>query len=279
MPRYMVAVGMGDKSTLYAEVRVQPQIRLWQVNASAVGDSDQRWHEKTDTCHHGITEESKTETKIMVASSSFCSNLSAMPEIIFATSNAHKTQEVAAMLGDVWNVQSLCAYPGITLPEETGTTFEANAVIKAVGASVALPGLLILADDSGLEVDALNGEPGVYSARYAGVDATDADNRRKLKDELRKQASNSGRPFLGRFRCCLALVRDGQVLKATHGAVEGSLRLQEQGSGGFGYDALFQPVGYEDTFGVLSAEVKNSLSHRACAMAEMKAWLAGNLMP
>ncbi|MEQ1750835.1 MAG: RdgB/HAM1 family non-canonical purine NTP pyrophosphatase [Prosthecobacter sp.] len=199
-----------------------------------------------------------------------------MPELVFATSNAHKTQEVAAMLGDVWSVQSLRAHPGVTLPEETGTTFEANAIIKAVGASVALPGMLILADDSGLEVDALNGEPGVYSARYAGVDATDADNRRKLKDTLRLLANNAGMNFTGRFRCCLALVRDGQVLKTTHGAVEGYLRLEEQGEGGFGYDALFQPVGYEDTFGVLSAEVKNSLSHRARAMAEMKIWLAEN---
>ena len=199
-----------------------------------------------------------------------------MFELIFATSNAHKTQEVAAMLGDVWSVQSLRAHPEVTLPEETGTTFEANAIIKAVGASEALPGRLILADDSGLEVDALHGEPGVYSARYAGVGATDADNRRKLKDSLRLLAHNPDTNFSGRFRCCLALVRDGQVLKTTHGAVEGTLRLQEQGEGGFGYDALFQPVGYEDTFGVLSAEVKNSLSHRARAMAEMKTWMAEN---
>jgi XTP/dITP diphosphohydrolase len=200
-----------------------------------------------------------------------------MPELLFATSNAHKTEEVAAMLGNGWQVQSLRAYPGVTLPEETGVTFEANAIIKAQGASAALPGVLILADDSGLEVDALHGEPGVWSARYAGEGATDADNRQKLKAALSALPNPENTPFTGRFRCCLALVKDEQVLHVTHGAVEGHLRLEEQGSGGFGYDSLFQPVGYEDTFGVLAPEVKNSLSHRARAMTEMQAWLAVNI--
>lgn len=180
------------------------------------------------------------------------------------------------MLGEHWQVRSLREHPGVILPEETGTTFEANAIIKAAGASAALPGRLILADDSGLEVDALNGDPGVRSARYAGEDATDADNRRKLKEALRELATHPDRGFTGRFRCCLALVRNGQVLKTTHGTIEGFLRLQEQGDGGFGYDALFQPEGYEDTFGVLTAEVKNSLSHRSRAMAELRVWLAEN---
>jgi len=199
-----------------------------------------------------------------------------MFELLVATSNAHKTQEIAAMLGDRWQVHSLRAYPGVTLPEETGTTFEANAILKALGASATLPGLLILADDSGLEVDALNGEPGVWSARYAGEGATDADNRQKLKAALGAlEQPSTG--FTGRFRCSLALVKDEQVLHVTQGAVEGHLRLEEQGAGGFGYDALFQPVGYEDTFGVLSPEVKNSLSHRARAMAEMQTWLTENL--
>ncbi len=200
-----------------------------------------------------------------------------MSELLVATSNAHKTQEIAAMLGDRWQVHSLRAYPGVTLPEETGTTFAANAILKAQGASAALPGLLILADDSGLEVDALKGEPGVWSARYAGEGATDAENRQKLKAALSVLDLPDSTGFTGRFRCCLALVKDEQVLHVTHGAVEGHLRLEEQGEGGFGYDALFQPVGYEDTFGVLSPEVKNSLSHRARAMAEMQTWLAENI--
>jgi XTP/dITP diphosphohydrolase len=197
-----------------------------------------------------------------------------MPTIIFATSNAHKVQEVAAMLGADWQVLGLRDYPHVTLPEETGTTFEANAILKAEVASAALPGLLVIADDSGLEVDLLNGEPGVYSARYAGPGATDADNRQRLKEELAKLPPTT---FEGRFRCCLALARDGKTLHTTQGSVEGRLRTEEQGQGGFGYDALFQPEGYADTFGVLPAEVKNQLSHRARALALMRSWMEANL--
>jgi XTP/dITP diphosphohydrolase len=196
-----------------------------------------------------------------------------MPDLIFATSNAHKVQEVAAMLGAAWNVQGLRQYPEVVLPEETGTTFEANAILKAEAASAALPGWYVLADDSGLEVDALQGAPGVYSARYAGLEATDADNRERLKAELSQLPPQV---FQGRFRCCLALARDGRTLHTTHGAVEGQLRLVEQGEGGFGYDPLFQPVGYADTFGRLPAEVKNQLSHRARALASMQSWMAAS---
>lgn len=197
-----------------------------------------------------------------------------MLTLIFATSNVHKVQEVATMLGEPWQVHGLRDYPNVVLPEETGTTFEANAILKAEAASAALPGLFVIADDSGLEVDALNGEPGVYSARYAGPDATDADNRVRLKAELGKLPPAT---FTGRFHCCLVLAKDGQALHVTHGTVEGTLRLEEQGIGGFGYDALFQPDGYADTFGVLPPEVKNQLSHRARALAEMKTWMEAHL--
>lgn len=193
-----------------------------------------------------------------------------MQSIIFATSNAHKVQEVAGMLGPAWQVQGLTNFPQVELPEETGTTFEANAILKAKAASVALLGHWVLADDSGLEVDALNGQPGVYSARYAGPQATDADNRTKLKHELGKLTPSI---FRGRFRCCLALAKEGQILHITHGTVEGQLRLDEQGNGGFGYDPLFQPDGFDDTFGVLPAEIKNQLSHRARALQDMQNWL------
>ncbi|HCN29544.1 MAG TPA: non-canonical purine NTP pyrophosphatase, RdgB/HAM1 family [Verrucomicrobiales bacterium] len=196
-----------------------------------------------------------------------------MPRLLLATSNAHKTAEVAAMLGAGWRVEDMRAHPGLELPEETGVTFEENAVIKARGASAALPGLLVLADDSGLEVDALRGEPGVWSARYAGAGAGDAANRARLKKELRALAGSGDDTFAARFRCCLALVRDGAVLHVSHGAVEGRIRLEEQGAGGFGYDALFVPEGYNDSFGVLPAEVKNQLSHRARALEEMRRWL------
>ncbi len=191
-----------------------------------------------------------------------------MPQLIFATSNAHKTAEVAAILGSAWQVEDLRTHPGITLDEETGETFEANAIIKAVSGSRSVPGLLVLADDSGLEVDALGGAPGVRSARYAGEAANAADNRAKLKSELAKQSQHG--PFTGRFHCCMALARDGVVLQVTHGSVEGRLVTEDQGAGGFGYDPLFIPDGFNETFGVLAAAIKNQLSHRARALAAMK---------
>lgn len=188
-----------------------------------------------------------------------------MPQLLVATSNAHKTAEIQAMLGPQWEVLDMRAHPGLVLPEETGDTFEANAIIKAEGASLALPELLVLSDDSGLEVDALGGHPGVKSARYAGEKATDADNREKLKREL---ASRTG-PFTGRFRCCMALARGGKALGTFSGAVEGCLLLEERGEGGFGYDALFVPEGFDQTFGELPSQTKNGLSHRARALARV----------
>lgn len=198
-----------------------------------------------------------------------------MPRLVFATSNAHKTEEVAAMLGHPWQVEDLRAHPGITLDEETGATFEANAIIKAVSGSRGAPGLLVLADDSGLEVDVLGGAPGVRSARYAGEKATAADNRVKLKAELARLPPNQA--FTGRFHCCMVLARDGKVLHISHGGVEGRLITQEQGEGGFGYDPLFIPEGFSDTFGVLPAETKNQLSHRARALAAMKEKLQSHI--
>lgn len=195
-----------------------------------------------------------------------------VPKLIFATSNAHKTEEVAAILGSAWQVEDLRSHPGVTLDEETGDTFEANAIIKAVSGSRGVPGMLVLADDSGLEVDALGGHPGVRSARYAGETANAADNRAKLKVELAKLEQST--PFTGRFQCCMVLARDGEVLHITQASVEGHLLTQEQGAGGFGYDALFVPEGFSDSFGVLSPETKNELSHRARALEAMKAQLA-----
>lgn len=191
-----------------------------------------------------------------------------MPRLVFATSNAHKTEEVATILGKSWQVEDLRAHPDVTLDEETGETFEDNAIIKAVSGSRQLPGLLVLADDSGLEVDALGGAPGVRSARYAGENATAADNRAKLIQELGKKAMYAR--FNGRFHCCMVLARDGEVLHITHGTVQGIVRLFEEGEGGFGYDSLFVPIGFTDSFGVLPPETKNQLSHRGSALRAMK---------
>jgi XTP/dITP diphosphohydrolase len=191
--------------------------------------------------------------------------------LLVATSNAHKTAEIAAMIGAAWQVVDLRDYPALVSPEEDGDTFEANARIKAEAASLVLPDLLVLSDDSGLEVDALGKAPGVRSARYAGPQATDKDNRERVKLELRELGLN-GSP--ARFRCCMVLAKAGQTLAVFSGAVEGNLRVEEQGDGGFGYDALFVPVGYDDTFGLLPGEVKNQLSHRARALAQVVDWLA-----
>jgi XTP/dITP diphosphohydrolase len=196
-----------------------------------------------------------------------------MIQLLLATSNAHKTQEVAAILGADWEVKDLRDHPALPLPEETGTTFEENAIIKAQAASNALPNRLVLADDSGLEVDILNREPGVLSARFAGENATDAENRRLLKDRLRRVSKNPGQVFPARFRCSLALVLNGEVLHVATGRVEGHVGLIERGRDGFGYDSMFTPKEQRLTFGELSPEVKNQFSHRARALEALQNWL------
>jgi XTP/dITP diphosphohydrolase len=197
-----------------------------------------------------------------------------MPTLLVATANAHKTEEIAAMLAPLgWQVEDLRAHPQLSSPEEDGDTFEANAKIKAEAASRALPDRWVLSDDSGLEVDALGGAPGVISAIYAGVGATNADNRERLKQELTTLTPDKGNGFAARFCCCMAIARDGFTEAIFNGSVEGRVICEDQGAGGFGYDPQFIPDGYEDTFGVLSADVKNALSHRAKALAQVVAWL------
>ncbi len=191
--------------------------------------------------------------------------------LLIATKNAHKTAEIRAMLGADWQVEDLNVHPEVIAPEETGTTFEANAIIKAVEASRIFPGL-VLSDDSGLEVDALGGEPGVQSARYAGVHGDDAANRTRLVRELKARAT-SGK-CTARFRCAMALAERGKVIATFDGKVEGAVITEERGSGGFGYDALFIPDGYEGTFGELPDTVKNQLSHRARALEKTVAFFA-----
>ena len=193
--------------------------------------------------------------------------------LLVATSNAHKTQEIQAMLGDGWRVEDLRAHPHLPSPDETGETFEANARIKAEAASRELPDLLVLSDDSGLEVDALGKAPGVRSARYAGPEARDGDNRERLKAELTGMPQDREGGWAARFRCCMALAQGGETLAHFEGAVEGRVITSEQGDGGFGYDALFVPEGHADSFGVLPAAVKNQLSHRARALELVRDYL------
>lgn len=189
--------------------------------------------------------------------------------LLIATRNAHKTEEIAALLGSAWQVEDLSAYPEIPSPEETGSTFLENAGIKAIAASQLFPGM-VLADDSGLEVDALQGAPGVRSARYAGEAATDADNRALLLAELRRVGAEESP---ARFLCAMVLARGGEVLGRFTGAVEGRVVSRESGRGGFGYDSMFIPAGEEKSFGELPAEAKNAISHRARALGEVVAFL------
>ncbi len=191
--------------------------------------------------------------------------------LLLATHNSHKTAEIRAMLGADWEVTDMNAHPAFPPTEETGTTFEANATLKAVAASREFGGL-VLADDSGLEVDALGGAPGVRSARYAGEHATDAENRALLLENL-STAGARGKQRTARFRCVLAFARDGSVERTFEGAVEGTMINAERGEGGFGYDSLFVPEGHCETFAQLPAAAKNTLSHRARAMSAALAWL------
>lgn len=183
--------------------------------------------------------------------------------LLVATHNAHKTTEFRQLLGPAWQVEDLTSRPGLTPPEETGATFEENAVLKARAAlEVAGPGVAVLADDSGLEIDALDGRPGVFSARYAGPDADDAANRRKVLAEMEQYPEDRRS---ARFRCVLALVREGREPLTFSGSVEGRLLAEERGTGGFGYDSIFVPDGLRETFAELPPEEKNRLSHRARA--------------
>ncbi|MGA3171305.1 MAG: RdgB/HAM1 family non-canonical purine NTP pyrophosphatase [Chthoniobacteraceae bacterium] len=195
-----------------------------------------------------------------------------MRELTIATRNRHKTAEMAAILGPEWVVEDLSARRDLPEPKETGTTFEENAAIKALAAARAIKGL-VLADDSGLEVDLLDGAPGVRSARYAGEKATDKENRERLLDELSRLNHVAEEPMTARFRCAMALAEHGKLLRTFSGKVEGRIILAEAGSGGFGYDPLFIPEGYCQTFAELDAETKNRLSHRGQTLRQVMAWL------
>lgn len=191
-----------------------------------------------------------------------------MMPLLIATHNTHKTEEIRAILGDRFRVSDLTQHPGFAEPEETGATFAENAAIKALAASAAAgPDAWVLADDSGLEVDALGGAPGVTSARYSGTHGDNAGHRAKLLAELARVGAASPEQRAARFRCVLVLAKGGQIAGEYHGAVEGRIALEEKGSGGFGYDPLFVPDGETQTFGELPAEVKNAFSHRARALA------------
>ena len=195
-----------------------------------------------------------------------------MHHLFLASRNAHKARELAEALGAEFALEDLRSHPEIAVVIEDGATFAENARIKATAVSRQLPGL-VLADDSGLEVDSLGGAPGVFSARYAGAEASNEANRQKLLVELAKRGPDTAR--LARFHCALALARDGRVLALCEGSVAGQIVRQARGSAGFGYDPLFQPNEFSETFAELPATTKNSISHRGRAVAKMKQFLCG----
>ena len=228
-----------------------------------------------------------------------------MVTLVIATRNAHKVGEIRAILGDRFRVLSLEDFPGAPEAVEDAATFAGNATKKSVALAEWLsrephPGLCdspirVMADDSGLEVDALNGAPGVHSARFAALDtgrpgnSSTADNNAKL---LRLMADVPPEKRSARFRCVLALThvpgpepgnpsdgcqgRESQLrTELFEGTCEGRIGLAPSGQGGFGYDSLFAPAGSDRTFGELDHTVKNRLSHRARALELLRSRLIG----
>jgi XTP/dITP diphosphohydrolase len=193
--------------------------------------------------------------------------MNAPRRVVLATGNAGKQREFAALLAPLGLEIVTQGSLGITPAEETGTTFEENALLKARHAARAA-GLPALADDSGIEVDGLGGRPGVYSARYAGTSASDEDNNALLLAELAGLPADARR---ARYRCVIAYLRDADESAPllARGSWEGRIAAAPIGTGGFGYDPLFVPVGQEYTAAQMSAADKNAVSHRGVALAAL----------
>ena len=196
-----------------------------------------------------------------------------MKTIYLASGNIHKLNELQAALeqaGLSLKVVGPHTIGGMPEVEETGSTFESNALLKAHGLREVGPSEgWFLADDSGIEIDALSGRPGVISARYAGLDCNDESNNDKVLEEM-KGLPESDRTC--RFQCVLALVSNGVEITFA-GACEGKLLSERQGDGGFGYDPLFLPDESELTFAEISLDEKAKISHRARALTKLISWL------
>lgn len=190
-------------------------------------------------------------------------------EIIIASTNVHKIREFRDIFKGFKKKKiellSLLNFPQYTPPPEDGVTFKENALIKAKHAATHLK-KWVLADDSGLVVPRLQGRPGVYSARYAGENATDADNRRKL---LKEMEHLSGSERAAYFECCLVLCSPEGVEKTVTGTCEGTILAEERGGNGFGYDPLFVKHDYDKTFAELDESIKNRISHRYKAFEKL----------
>jgi XTP/dITP diphosphohydrolase len=191
--------------------------------------------------------------------------------LLLGTRNPGKVIEITSILADSgWSFRSLEQFEDVGIAEEDANTYSENAIAKARFYASAT-GLLALADDSGLEVEALRGAPGVFSARYAGDDATDADRRALLLSELAKTRDDDRR---ARFVAVVAIANaSGELLNVSEGICEGTITFAPRGDGGFGYDPLFIPDGYDQTFAELPEHVKNRISHRARALIKTQDFL------
>jgi XTP/dITP diphosphohydrolase len=188
-------------------------------------------------------------------------------QLVVATRNRHKLKEISEILAELnFDIRSSADIPGLAEIAEDAATIRDNAIKKAVETAKAAK-MLTIADDTGLEVDKLDGEPGVKSARYAGEEATYHENNKKLLAALK------GLPLekrTARFRCVVAIADANGLVETVEGICNGTILEEERGGGGFGYDPLFIPDGQVKTFGELSPDVKNRISHRAKAL--QKAW-------
>lgn len=188
-----------------------------------------------------------------------------MKKLVFATNNAHKLSEIKALLSD-YEIVSLSEINCFDDIPETSDTLEGNALIKA-SYIFEKYGLDCFADDTGLEVDALNGEPGVYSARYAGDDHNSLNNMMKLLDKLGENPHRKAH-----FRTVIALIEGGKV-QYFEGRIDGEIAHSPRGEAGFGYDPIFVPTSYNQSFAELGTEEKNKISHRALAVKKLAIYL------
>ena len=193
--------------------------------------------------------------------------MSTLPRLIIATRNAHKTMEIRDLVGDRYEVLDVTAFPQCPIIKETGTTFLENSRLKAEGISRVLDGW-VLADDSGLEVDALAGAPGVWSSSYGGEEGNHALNNARLMQDMQGLEDRRAR-----FCCTMVLARGGREVVHFSGLVEGRLIDGLRGQEGFGYDPLFIPEGDHRTFAELSLEEKGRLSHRSRALSQVLSYL------
>jgi XTP/dITP diphosphohydrolase len=194
------------------------------------------------------------------------------PRLVVASLNRAKVRELIALLGELpYQVVPLADVSGAALPDETATTYAGNALLKA-GAVAALDADVALADDSGLEVDALGGAPGLHSARFGGPGLDDAGRTALLLERLRGIPPERR---TARFRCVIAVVARGGPARTVEGLVEGIITDAPRGSGGFGYDPVFFHPGLGRTFGELSEAEKSGVSHRALAARRARALLIG----